>query len=101
MRFCSSLSSTFRVMYWNWSGKRGRTAKASFASRMHNLRFSGVVDQQAKDKGRAKSDGHVSDAEGLEGFEGLGCLERPEVEMGQDLLAASAHVVAGSGGEWA
>lgn len=38
MRFCSSVSSTFSVMYWKFSGKRGRTAKASFASRMHNLK---------------------------------------------------------------
>ena len=41
-------------MYWNWSGKRGRTANASFASRMHNLEFSGVVDQQAKDTGERR-----------------------------------------------
>src|SRR5882762_11527505 len=39
IKFCSSLSSTSSTKYWKYSGNRGLTEKASFASRMHTLRL--------------------------------------------------------------
>lgn len=90
IRFWSSLSSTSSVRYWNWSGKRGLTENASFASRMHRLHVESVICNHQRGVER---DAHVSDLQRVEGVERLGRLERAEEQTGKDLLALAPHLV--------